>query len=115
MLEAGQAADIRYITLTDDPYTVITSVFYLGKIFADPLAGLAIQGKRSLHIIHRETGTQGNALRRDDVAQFLTLSTLDLDIAFGDQALDVPVHRPNRHAQLPGKRGLVYIRIAFDI
>src|SRR5688500_631843 len=71
MLEAGQAADIRYITLTDDPYTVITSVFYLGKIFADPLAGLAIQGKRSLHIIHRETGTQGNALRRDDVAQFL--------------------------------------------
>jgi hypothetical protein len=115
MLEAGQATDICHIAPADDPYTVIAGVFYLCKIFADTLAGFAIQGKGPLYVIHREAGTQGDTFRRDDIAQFLALGTLNLDIPFGNQALEMPVHCPNRHSQLRGKSGLVDIRIAFNI
>ncbi len=49
---------------------------HFGDMILHTLAGLAIEGKGMLHIIHRQAGAQGNAFGRDDVTQFLALGAL---------------------------------------
>jgi hypothetical protein len=115
MLETRQAANIGNIAPADDPNPVIPGTLYLSKILTDALAGLAIERKRPLDIIHGEAGTQGYAFRGDDIAQLLTFGALDLDVSFGHQALEMPVHRPDRYSQLSSQRGLVDIWVTFDI
>jgi SAM-dependent methyltransferase len=115
LLEARKLANIRDVALPEDADPVEPRGANRVQMLFNALAGLAIQIEGALDVVDRQAGAQGNALRRDDVTQLLALSALDFDIALGDQALEVPVDRADRHAQLVGEGGLVHVRVAFDL
>src|SRR5581483_11776472 len=81
----------------------------------DAGARLAVEIERTLDVVYRQESAQGDAFGRNDVTQFLTLSALDFDIAFGNQSFEMPVDRANCHTELIGKRGLVDVGVALDV
>ncbi len=75
------------------------------------LARMPVELERRLDVIHRQARAQGDALGGDDVAQLFALGALHFDVALGDEALEVPVHRAHGYAQFAGKVRLGDIRV----
>ena len=115
LLQAGQAADFCNIALTLDAHLVISSLLDFLQELQHPLACPPVEAHGCLDVIDRQAGAQGNALRRDDIAQLAPLGALDLDIALGNQAFQVPVDSANRHTELSSQGCLGDVRVVFDL
>ena len=115
MLKASEADHLGDLTLTEDVNLVVAGSFELFNATAAAFAYAAVKVKRSFDIVHGEVGTQSDTFGGDDVAQLFALGALDLDIAFGDQALEVPVDRAHGDAELIRESHLGDIGIGFDV
>ncbi len=65
--------------------------------------------------IDGEFGAQGDAFGGDDIAEFAAFGARDFDMAFFDEAFNMPVDRPDRDAKLGGEGGLGNIRVLLDL
>ena len=115
MLKASEADHLGNLTFAGDVHLIVSSSFKLFKTQVGAFAYAAVKVKRSFDIVHGEVGTQSDTFGGDDVAQLFALGALDLDIAFGDQALQVPVDRAHGDAELIRESHLGDIGIGFDV
>ena len=115
MLKASEADHLGDLTLTEDVNLVVAGSFELFNATAAAFAYAAVEVNRGLDVVNGQVGAQGDAFGGDDVAQLLALSALDFDIAFGDQALEVPVDRAHGDAELIRESHLGDIGIGFDV
>ena len=103
VFHAGQAAHLCDFAIAFNSNLREAALAQLPNGSERLLARMAVELERRLDVIHCQARTQGDALGGDDVAQLFALGALHLDVALGDQALEVPVDGTDGDAQLAGR------------
>ena len=111
IFHASQAADLSDFAIAFNSNLREAAFAQLPNGSKRLLARMPVKLKRGLDVIHCQARTQGDTLGGDDVAQLLALGALHLDVALGDQALEVPVDGTDGYAELAGKVRLGDIRV----
>ena len=113
LFKARELAYIGHVTLTEDAHPGKARRPDGVQMLFDAVARFSVQIEGPLNVINGQAGAQGNAFGCNDVTEFFALGALNFDVALGHQPFKMPVDRSNRHAQLGGQCGLVYIRVMF--
>jgi serine/threonine protein kinase len=79
------------------------------------LADASVEIEGLLDKIDCEFGAQGDAFGGDDIAEFAAFGARDFDMAFFDEAFNMPVDCPDRDAKLGRQRGLGDIWVLLDL
>jgi len=114
MFEARQPTNIGNVSIslqTNMPDSCLPEV---QKYVRHPASYQAIELKRTVNIIQRQTCAQRYPLWGDDVTQLAPFRSPHLNIPLRNKAFDMPVDRTDGYAQLRGKGSLSCIRVQFD-
>jgi len=98
VFHAGQAAHLCDFAIAFNSNLCEAAFTQLPNDSESLLARMPVELEGGLDVIHCQARAQGDALGGDDVAQLFALRPLDLDVALGDETLEVPVHGTHSYA-----------------
>jgi hypothetical protein len=75
----------------------------------------AVKVEGVLYVIHRQARAKEQPLRGDDVLEFFAFQAADLDVAFFDQAFEVPIDRADRNFELRCQGCLGGVGVLFNL
>ncbi len=114
LLHARQSAYISHIAIAFNAHNVDVLLLELSQQGGHALPDPAKESKGLLNIIYCQPGSQGDAFRRNDIAEFTPPDALNFNETFFNQPFQVPIDRSNRNAQVLCKLCLGDIRVRFN-